>query len=64
MRAAQLRDMPEEELLRQVDSLRESIFRLRVRATTKELTNTSQLSSERRDLARTLTILREKGLKV
>lgn len=64
MKANKVRDMSEEELLRRVDDLRESIFNLRVRATTKELANTSQLRRERRELARTLTVLREKGLKV
>jgi len=47
-----------------VDDLRESIFNLRVRATTKDLANTSQLRHERRELARVVTVLREKGLKV
>lgn len=64
MKAVQLRDMSEEELLSKVDDLRQSIFNLRVRATTKELANTSQLRSERRELARVVTVLREKGLKV
>ena len=64
MKAVQLRAMPEEDLLTRVDDLRESLFNLSVRATTKELTNTSQLRIERRELARTLTVLREKGLKV
>ncbi len=64
MKAKQMREMAEDELLHRVDNLRESIFNLRVRATTKDLTNTSQLTKDRRDLARTLTILREKGLKV
>ena len=64
MKAAQIREMSEDELLHHVDELRQSLFNLRVRATTKDLTDTSQLRHERRDLARTLTILREKGLKV
>lgn len=64
MNAKQIREMSEDELLHRVDSLRESIFNLRVRATTKDLTNTSQLQTDRRELARTLTVLREKGLKV
>ena len=64
MRPTQLRDMSEDELVRRVDDLRQSIFNLRVRATTKDLANTAQLRAERRELARTMTILREKGLKV
>ena len=64
MKTNLLREMPEEELLQKVDNLRQSIFNLRVRATTKDLTNTAQLRQERRELARTLTLLREKGLKV
>lgn len=64
MKANQLRDMSEEELLQRVDDMRQSIFRLRVRATTKDLKNTAQLRIERREIARVMTILREKGLKV
>ena len=64
MKASQLRETREEELLQRIDDLRESIFNLRVKATTKELANTSQLRAERRELARILTVLREKGLKV
>ena len=63
MKAKEIREMNEGELLQQVDNLRESIFNLRVKATTKDLTNTSSLQHERRNLARILTILREKGLK-
>jgi len=64
VKASQLRETREEELLQRIDDLRESIFNLRVKATTKELANTSQLRAERRELARILTVLREKGLKV
>ncbi len=64
MNAKQLREMTEGELLQQVDDLRESIFNLRVKATTKDLTNTSSMQRERQNLARVMTILREKGLKV
>ena len=64
MKANQLRDMSEEELLQRIDDLRQSTFKLRVRATTKDLKNTAQLTQERRELARVMTVLREKGLKV
>ncbi|MCX7050238.1 MAG: 50S ribosomal protein L29 [Candidatus Sumerlaeota bacterium] len=64
MKAKQLREMTEGELLQRVDDLRQSIFNLRVKATTKDLTNTSSMQQERQNLARVMTVLREKGLKV
>jgi len=64
MKAKAYREMTEQDLLQKVDDLRQAIFNLRVRATTKDLTNTAQLGRERHELARVMTVLREKGLKV
>ena len=54
------RDLTVEELLDKVDQLRTDMFNLRVKNTTKELTDTSKIRQTRRDLARTLTVLAEK----
>jgi large subunit ribosomal protein L29 len=57
MAAEAYRNMSEEELLERVAQLRQSLFNLRVRNTTKELENTSRLRLERKELARVLTAL-------
>jgi large subunit ribosomal protein L29 len=57
----QLRKQSAEDLeLRLQESKRDS-FRLRVKATTKELTDTSGIRKKRREIARILTILNEKS---
>ena len=64
MSARHLNELSPEELLHRAEELRRSIFNLRVRATTKELKNYAQISKEKRELARVLTVLREKGVKI
>jgi large subunit ribosomal protein L29 len=60
MRASAYRDLSIQELVDQVSGLRQSLFNLRVRNTTKELENSSRLRRERRELARALTVLNER----
>jgi len=47
-----------------LDQLREGLFKGRVRAATKELDNVMIIRNTRRDIARILTVLRQKGVKV
>ena len=63
-RSVQLREMTDVDLQARVDDLRKSLFNLRTRAATKDLDNVSAIRQERRELARVLTILRERGSKV
>jgi large subunit ribosomal protein L29 len=55
------RDMTNEELRAREDELRKSLFHLRTRATTKELENVARIRQEKKELARVLTVLREKA---
>ena len=64
MKARDLRELTVEELKKRLDDSFESLFNLRVRATTKELENTSLIRIERRTIALLKTVLREKGAKV
>ena len=60
--AMALRELSEAELKLKIEDLRKGLFNLRVRATTKELQNVSQIKAGRRELARTMTVLRQKQL--
>lgn len=55
MAAQALKEMSDEELAERTAELRHSLFNLRVRNTTKELENTSQIALERKELARAMT---------
>jgi large subunit ribosomal protein L29 len=62
MRASEYRDMTIEEMQAREGELRKSLFNLRTRTTTKEMENVSRIRHERRELARVLTVMREKQM--
>lgn len=62
MRAKEMRDMDGEELAKQVATLRKDLFGLRFANATGELDNTAGVGRARRDLARALTVARERAL--
>ena len=62
MQAKQLRDMDDTELQKQVDELRKDLFGLRFSNATGELDDTARLGRIRHDLARALTVTREREL--
>ena len=55
--------MSVDELLGKAQEVRRSIFNLKVRDTTKELKNVAEITAQKKELARVLTVLREKGIK-
>lgn len=61
MGASDLREMSGEELGRKLADLREEVFRLRLKRTTGQSENPAKIRQTRRELARVLTLLREKG---
>ena len=61
MRAREVRDLGVDEMRVKERELREEIFRLRLRRGTGQLASPSKLRVARRDLARVMTILREKS---
>ncbi|MBI4515049.1 MAG: 50S ribosomal protein L29 [Deltaproteobacteria bacterium] len=65
MQVRELRDMSEQELAGKLHELREGLFHLRLRRGTNRLESPAQLLKHRRDIARILTIQREraKGIK-
>jgi large subunit ribosomal protein L29 len=62
MNAKELRDMPADELAERLTTLRKDLFGLRFANATGELENTAGIARAKRDLARALTVTREKEL--
>ena len=62
MEAKQIRDMEDSELTKQVATLRKDLLGMRIANATGELDDTAGLSRTRRELARTLTVAREREL--
>jgi len=61
MRASEMREMKTAELHLELERLRRHLFDLRAQAVTEKLENPHQLEATKRDIARILTILRERG---
>jgi large subunit ribosomal protein L29 len=62
MRAAELRDMDDAVLVEHLRTSRRELFGLRFQHATGELENTSRLRDAKRDVARALTVVRERGI--
>jgi large subunit ribosomal protein L29 len=62
MQAKDLRELSEEELADHIKTTRRDVFGLRFQLATGELENTAGVGTARRDLARALTVARERGL--
>jgi len=60
MKAGELRDLAEEELVAKSRELRGELFNVKVKRSTGQLENTARLAQLRRDIARVETILRER----
>ena len=57
-----LRDMPDDALREHIATVRRDVFGLRMQHATGELENTARLRGVRRDLARALTVARQRGV--
>jgi large subunit ribosomal protein L29 len=62
MKAKEIRDMPDDELAEEISTLRKDLFGKRFANATGELEDTSGVARTRRDLARALTVARERTL--
>jgi large subunit ribosomal protein L29 len=60
LRARELRDLSDEELVKRLAESRENLFNLRFQMATGALDATSRLSLAKRDIARILTIQAER----
>ena len=61
MKPSEIREMKTAEMNAELDRLRRHLFDLRSQAVTEKLENPHQLQQARKDIARVLTILRERG---
>ncbi len=62
MKAAELRDLADEEYGRRLRELQEELFNLRFQLATGQIENVGRIRLVRRDIARLKTIQHQKGL--
>ena len=62
MKASEAHNLKDDELLQQIKQSREEQFALRLQHATGELENTSRLGAVRRDVARLVTVAKERGI--
>jgi large subunit ribosomal protein L29 len=60
MTAAELRELPDDELQQRYDENKEELFNLRFQVVTGQLDDPRRLSKVKREIARVLTIMRER----
>ena len=63
MKAKEIKEMTNDELVAKLDALKEELFNLRFRHATGQLENPNVLSGVKKDIARVKTIIRERELK-
>ncbi len=64
MTTVEIQEMSEEELHRTLDSSRQELFNLRFQIATRKIKNHQRIPAVKRDIARMMTILRERELMV
>jgi len=62
VKAAELRDLADDELVDRIKTARREAFGLRFQLATGELENTAGVRTAKRDLARALTVARERQI--
>ncbi len=60
MKPQEIRDLTEAEIERKIKELKENLFKLKVKLSTKQLEKTHQIKFIKKDIARLMTILNEK----
>ncbi|HEX8074027.1 MAG TPA: 50S ribosomal protein L29 [Thermoleophilaceae bacterium] len=64
MKGSEVHDMADDQLVELVGNAREELFNLRFQHATGQLENTARLGQTKRELARGLTVARERGIDV
>lgn len=62
MRADELRELPQEELLARLEETKEELFNIRFQLATGQLENYKHVAFVKEDIARILTVIREREL--
>lgn len=60
MKPQEARDLTPEEIERKLKEVKENLFKLRIKLSTKQLENTSQMKGLKHDIALLNTVLRQK----
>ena len=63
MKAKEIKEMTNDELVKKLESLKEELFNLRFRHATGQLENPNVLSIVKKDIARVKTVIREREKK-
>lgn len=63
MKARDLRELSNDELIARVQEWKRKLLNLRFQLASGQLTNTAEIRKTKRDIARALTILRERGVR-
>jgi large subunit ribosomal protein L29 len=61
-KTAELRELPDEELVARIEAAKEELFNLRFQLATGQLDNTARIKELKRDVARAATLLREREI--
>lgn len=64
MKSAEVHNLKDDELVTKLIDAKEEAFNLRFRHATGELENTARLGQSKRDIARLVTVARERGIDV
>ena len=64
MKAAEAHDLKDDELVAKLIDAKQESFNLRFRQATGELENTARVGAAKRDIARLLTVAKERGIDV
>jgi large subunit ribosomal protein L29 len=64
MKAVEVHNLEDAQLVELADNARKEVFNLRFQHATGQLENTARLKQVKRDLARALTIARQRGIDV
>jgi len=62
MKASDVHELEDDKLVEHIKTTRRDVFGLRFQHATGELENTAGLSTAKKDLARALTVARQRGL--
>jgi large subunit ribosomal protein L29 len=64
MKTSELRDLSDDKLRDHVATVRRDMFGLRMQHATGELENTARLTTVKRDLARAITVAKQRGVEL
>lgn len=64
MKAAEVHALGDQDLVQAIKEARQDAFNLRLRHATGELENTAGLGASKRDVARLITVARERGIDI